>query len=259
MRGSSARIGQVFLNLILNAAHALPEGERRRNRIWVRSFDEGGSVVVEVEDNGPGIAAEVMPRIFDSFFTTKPAGRGHRAGAVHLPGDRAVGRRRDHRREHARAGARCSGCGCPPPPRSRPRRTIARPTPTPTRRRYRLLAIDDEMLLLKAYRRMLIDHHDIEVAAGGAEALAAAGEGPPLRRHPVRPADARACRAPTSTARWPSAGPGLEQRFIVITGGAFSPEARKFLEEGIVTAVNKPFQLEEILDVVDRRAAALRR
>ena len=50
----------------------------------VRSFDEGEFVVVEVEDNGPGIPAEVMPRIFDSFFTTKAARHRHGPGAVHL-------------------------------------------------------------------------------------------------------------------------------------------------------------------------------
>jgi CheY-like chemotaxis protein len=132
------------------------------------------------------------------------------------------------------------------------------PTPTPTRRRYRLLAIDDEMLLLKAYRRMLIDHHDIEVVAGGADALALLEND---RRFDVILCDLQMPELSggdvyrTVARRWP----GLEQRIIVITGGAFSSEARKFLEEGIVTAVNKPFQLEEILDAIDRRAAALRR
>ena len=111
MRGSSARIGQVFLNLILNAAHALPEGERRRNRIWVRSFDEGDSVVVEVEDNGPGIPAEVMPRIFDSFFTTKPAGVGTGLGlSICREIVRAAGGRSPWTAR--RAGGRGSGCGC---------------------------------------------------------------------------------------------------------------------------------------------------
>ena len=256
VHGSSARIGQVFLNLILNATHALPEGERRRNRIWVRSFDEGDSVVVEVEDNGPGIPAEVMPRIFDSFFTTKPAGVGTglglsicreivRAARGTITVDSTPGR-------GTRFRVRL------PAAQALPVNDDPTPTPTPTRRRYRLLAIDDEVLLLKAYRRMLIDHHDVEVAAGGPDALALLEKD---RRFDVILCDLQMPELSgadvyrTVAQRWP----GLEQRFVVITGGAFSPEARKFLEEGIVTAVNKPFQLEEILDVVDRRAAALRR
>jgi two-component system cell cycle sensor histidine kinase/response regulator CckA len=255
VRGSSARIGQVFLNLILNAVHALPERERRRNRIWVRSFDEGDGVVVEVEDNGPGIPAEVMPRIFDSFFTTKPAGVGTGLGLSicreivrSARGTITVESEPDR---GARFRVRL------PAAQAIPLEDLT-PTPTPTRRRFRLLAIDDEMLLLKAYRRMLIDHHDIEVAAGGADALALLEND---RRFDVILCDLQMPELSgadvyrTVAQRWP----GLEQRFIVITGGAFSPEARKFLEEGIVTAVNKPFQLEEILDVVDRRAAALRR
>jgi signal transduction histidine kinase/ActR/RegA family two-component response regulator len=256
VRGSSARIGQVFLNLILNATHALPEGERRRNRIWVRSFDEGDSVVVEVEDNGPGIPAEVMPRIFDSFFTTKPAGVGTglglsicreivRAARGTITVDSAPG---GGARFRVRLPASQAAAVIDDPT----------PTPTPTRRRYRLLAIDDEVLLLKAYRRMLIDHHDIEVAAGGPDALALLEKD---RRFDIILCDLQMPELSgadvyrTVAQRWP----GLEQRIVVITGGAFSPEARKFLEEGMVTALNKPFQLEEILDVVDRRAAALRR
>lgn len=257
VRCSSARMGQVFLNLILNATHALAEGERRRNRIWVRSYDEGDNVVVEVEDNGAGIAADVLPRIFDSFFTTKPPGVGTglglsicreivRAARGTISVDSAPGR-----------GARFRVClpAAEGPVLDDDEPT---PTPTPTRRRYRLLAIDDEVLLLKAYRRMLIDHHDVEVAAGGAEALALLEQD---RRFDVILCDLQMPELSgadvyrTVAERWP----GLEQRMIIITGGAFSPEARRFLEEGMVAAVNKPFQLAEILDVVDRRAAVLRR
>jgi len=60
----------------MNAAHALAAGNPKRNRLYVRSYDEGERVVIEVEDNGPGIPPEIMPRIFESFFTTKPPGVG---------------------------------------------------------------------------------------------------------------------------------------------------------------------------------------
>jgi len=76
VRASAARLGQVFLNLLLNAAHALADLHPRRNRLYVRSRDEGESVIIEIEDNGPGIPPEIMPRIFESFFTTKPPDLG---------------------------------------------------------------------------------------------------------------------------------------------------------------------------------------
>jgi two-component system, NtrC family, sensor kinase len=68
-----SELNQVFLNLLVNAAHAIgPE----RGLIVVRSGDAGDEVWVEVEDNGSGIAPEHLARIFDPFFTTKPVGRG---------------------------------------------------------------------------------------------------------------------------------------------------------------------------------------
>ncbi len=68
-----SELNQVFLNLLVNAAHAIgPE----RGLIVVRSGDAGDEVWVEVEDNGSGIAPEHLPRVFDPFFTTKPVGRG---------------------------------------------------------------------------------------------------------------------------------------------------------------------------------------
>jgi PAS domain S-box-containing protein len=76
-RGTVARVGQVLLNLLANALEALPDGARETNelRVVVRSSPEGG-VLVEVSDNGVGIAPEHAPRVFDPFFTTKAPGRG---------------------------------------------------------------------------------------------------------------------------------------------------------------------------------------
>ena len=68
-----SELNQVFLNLLVNAAHAIgPE----RGLIVVRSGDAGNEVWVEVEDNGSGMAPEQLVRIYDPFFTTKPVGRG---------------------------------------------------------------------------------------------------------------------------------------------------------------------------------------
>lgn len=68
-----SELNQVFMNLLVNAAHAIGS---ERGLIVVRSGDAGDRVWVEVEDDGCGIAPEHLARVFDPFFTTKPVGRG---------------------------------------------------------------------------------------------------------------------------------------------------------------------------------------
>jgi len=76
-QANEARLGQVFLNLLINAAQAIPEGRAEANEIGIATrSDAAGNVVVEIRDTGSGIPPEVLPRIFDPFFTTKPQGVG---------------------------------------------------------------------------------------------------------------------------------------------------------------------------------------
>jgi PAS domain S-box-containing protein len=76
VRGSEARLGQVLLNLLINAAQAIPEGAPDKNRVEVRLRQDDGTVVVEIQDTGTGIAPEIRARIFEPFFSTKPRGVG---------------------------------------------------------------------------------------------------------------------------------------------------------------------------------------
>jgi signal transduction histidine kinase/CheY-like chemotaxis protein len=69
---NEAALGQVFLSLIVNAAQAIEFGDPRDNKVTVSTrTDETGSVVVEVTDTGAGIEPEVLPRIFEPFFTSR--------------------------------------------------------------------------------------------------------------------------------------------------------------------------------------------
>ncbi len=74
--GNESRLGQVFLNLFINAAHAVGEGRPTENRIIVSTRVEGERVIAEVRDTGCGMTKEILARIFDPFFTTKPVGVG---------------------------------------------------------------------------------------------------------------------------------------------------------------------------------------
>ena len=72
-----ARLGQVFLNLLINAAQSIADGQVDTNEVRLElSTDEQGSVRVDVHDTGAGISAENVPRLFEPFFTTKPPGVG---------------------------------------------------------------------------------------------------------------------------------------------------------------------------------------
>jgi signal transduction histidine kinase len=72
VKGSSQRLGQVFINLLVNAAQAIAQ----KGTIEVKTYQEGNYLCIDVKDTGKGIPPEDLKRIFDAFFTTKPVGQG---------------------------------------------------------------------------------------------------------------------------------------------------------------------------------------
>jgi two-component system, NtrC family, sensor kinase len=82
-RAEAGPLSQVLINLLINAAHAI----KGKGQIRVRGRRENQQIIVDVEDNGPGIPAEVLQRLFEPFFTTKSAGKGTGLGlavSMHL-------------------------------------------------------------------------------------------------------------------------------------------------------------------------------
>jgi signal transduction histidine kinase len=253
VRANLARLGQVFLNLIMNAAQALDETRINRNIVTVRSYDQDGFVVVEVQDNGPGIPEEVLPHIFDSFFTTKARGVGTGLGLPisqgivrSLGGDVSVESRAGEGatfRVRLPATVGVSEPIAVPPPSDR----------RPGYQRRRILAVDDEALLLKAYRRMLGETHDVITCLGAEEALRLLETDDDfavilcdLQMPDMSGMDLYA----VVRARMPA----VAERFIFVTGGAFSADAKRFLEETSPAVVNKPFRIEELLVLIDQQA-----
>jgi len=74
--GNSGKLHQVFLNLIMNAAQAIPEGQIQNNKICLSTTLENNVIKIDVSDTGSGIKPEELPKDFDPFFTTKSIGGG---------------------------------------------------------------------------------------------------------------------------------------------------------------------------------------
>jgi len=160
-------LAQVFLNLLINAAHAIDEGDVEHHTITVRTRHEGGYVVVEVADTGVGIPAANLTRIFEPFFTTKGATRGSGLGlaicqdvVTALGGDIAVDSAPGH-------GARFV-VRLPVSPAA-----VALPAPSPPASsapvpRGRILVVDDEASIRTLLQRLLGLAHDVVAASSGA-------------------------------------------------------------------------------------------
>ena len=194
VEGNESRLGQVFLNLLLNAAHAIPEGETEPgNEIRVSTRTDGrGRAVVEVRDTGMGIPADIRDKIFDPFFTTKPASEGTGLGLWILRRDfdharrPGAGRQRDRARQHVPGHAAGGGDGGlrrvhggPHPGAQGPRRA-----PAGDRRRATMIAGRAPPLAQCRSTTTSPGRRRRPQGAG-----AAAG-GRALRRHPLRPHDA---------------------------------------------------------------------
>ncbi|RME33569.1 MAG: PAS domain S-box protein [Gammaproteobacteria bacterium] len=72
----ASELNQVFLNLLVNAAHAIADKGPERGRITLRTRPVADGVEIRISDTGTGIPASILDRIFDPFFTTKEVGRG---------------------------------------------------------------------------------------------------------------------------------------------------------------------------------------
>jgi PAS domain S-box-containing protein len=250
IRANEARLGQVFLNLLTNAAQALPEGAADRNEIRVAARVDGDTVEVTVQDTGPGIPPGLATRIFDPFFTTKPVGVGTGLGlsicqdiVTGLGGAITV-------ESPAGAGAtfrvRLPAGRLEAPPAPPPAAAPAAPA-----RRGRILVIDDEPMIGQVVAQALAAH-EVRATTRAAEALAtlAAGE-----RFDIIFCD---LMMPEMTglefyAEVQRAAPAAAERIVFMTGGAFTPQAREFLRRTENLRLEKPFDLSQLLALVRER------
>jgi signal transduction histidine kinase len=242
--GDRSALGQVLLNLILNATQALPEGHAASNEVTLRTYMRGATVTVEVADTGAGISPQVLPHIFDPFFTTKPIGEGTGLGLAvscrivadhggQIDVESKVGRGSVFRVSLPTTPATAGGT----PLEGRP--FLARAAT-----RARILVIDDLPAFGRTLSRALTDH-DIKVVsqADDAFALLRAKESfDVVLCDLLMPEGGGRGVFERLKAEWPH----LASKVIFMTGGAFTPESREFLAQSSQPILTKPFSLDEL-------------
>lgn len=235
--GSIGRLSQILVNLLVNAAHAFTSPEVEKNHIVVRGTRDGDSVVLEVRDDGPGIAATHLARLFEPWFTTRSAQGGSGLGlsiardlARALGGEIVVDSRPG---EGTSFFVRLPASpGSIHPPSSEP----------PTQRLHRaprVLCIDDEPAILRAYERTLRGAYELVLADCGQAARQA------ILSH--GPFDAIVCdlRMPDVSgdrlyAELVERMPELGRRFLFVTGSVDDSRTEDELRGAGARILHKP-------------------
>ncbi|MCC6747765.1 MAG: GAF domain-containing protein [Deltaproteobacteria bacterium] len=249
--GNESRLGQVFLNLLVNAAQAIPEGAADHNEVRIRTFtDATGHAVVEITDTGSGIAPELVGQLFDPFFTTKPVGVGTGLGlsichgiVTSLGGEIQVESELGRGSTFRVVLPRGRPVAVPP--------SMGAEAPTPSKRG-RVMVVDDEPLVGTAIRRSLSAEHDVVVLTRAREALDRILSGElydliicDLMMPEMTGMDLHAALADRA--------PGTLEKVVYLTGGAFTSRGRDFLDQVPNLRLDKPLNPKELRALVRER------
>jgi signal transduction histidine kinase len=252
VEANECRLGQVFLNLLVNAAQAIREGDAENNQIRISTrLTAAGLVAVEVRDTGSGVEPENLERIFDAFFTTKPVvGTGlglsicHRivcalGGDLELESELGKGSTFRVLLPAAAAAAEVAPAS-------------VRAANTTAGRRGRVLVVDDEPMIAAAIGRTLALDHDVVLTSAASAALQRINQGEEF--------DIILCdlMMPQMTGmdlygELLRLKPAQADRMVFLSGGAFTAAARDFLDDVPNQRLEKPFDTRQLLALVNDR------
>ena len=245
--GTEGRLGQVFLNLLLNAVQSTEEGKPGQNEIRLRVRRAGPRVLVEVCDTGCGVAPEHLPRLFDPFFTTKAREQGSGLG-LPICKDLIEGLGGDLQVESTPGHGTTVRVSLP---QASPVVVEPRAAEAAAPRRGRILAVDDEPLILKLYERMLGRAHQVTCVSSGAEAkvLLEGDAGFDLVLTDLMMEDVSGI----DLHDWiQDHHPHLAPAVVFITGGVFTPRGSAYLSRLPNARIDKPIDATSLRALVQR-------
>lgn len=249
--GIESRLGQVFLNLIVNAAQAIDTGSVEENQICVTTRLEAEKVVVGVRDTGVGIHSSRLERIFEPFVTSKPSAQGTglglaicreivlaHGGTIHVESTVDVGS------EFIVTLPVWRG-----PVDARQREPVGK-----RRRGARVLVVDDEALLCRALKRTIGRNHEVEAVTDARDALKRLASG---ERYDLILCDLMMPHMSGASfhAKLLDIDPQLASQVVFMTGGAFTPAAMAFVDTIDNLLLEKPLQEHRLAALIDARLA----
>ncbi len=246
---NEAKLGQVFLNLLINAAQAIPEGDSARHRIVLTTYMREHQVVVEVTDTGMGMSPEVLSRAFEPFFTTKPQGEGTGLGLSICHGiikalrGELTAASRPGKGSTFRVVLPTRGVEAEPPP------SMAAAVEPPAVHGKRVLIIDDEPGIASVMRRIIGRGNEVVVSHSGREALSLLERDTDFDRIfcDLMMTDLTGMDVHAELAK---KHPECLARLVFMTGGGFTERARTFLQNFSHPRIDKPFEPELIRRLV---------
>lgn len=249
--GNKVNLQQVLMNLLVNAEHAI-RSNRGKGFLWVRLTIIEGLGVITVDDDGPGIPPELLSRVFDPFYTTKPEGEGTGLGLSVSAGIVADHHGRIAASERPGGGARFTvefplHEGGQRPPVEEPVRPMLAPPDGASRGR--ILLLDDEPDIRRSVSRFLVKTGwQVDLADSGEEGLRLLEQG----EYAVVLCDLRmpGMSGHEFYRRLQAMDSPAVSRLVFMTGDVLSPEASRFLQEAARPVLSKPFTLNDLTEVL---------
>ncbi|MEM1024134.1 MAG: response regulator [Myxococcota bacterium] len=250
IRGDAAALQQVFINLIMNATQAIDEAGVEEATIRVTTNTHGGEVLGAIDDSGPGIPESIRSEIFAPFFTTKTKSHGTGLGlpiardiVMQFGGNLSVGDSElGGARFEVRLPAQSPGPG-------EVKNLSVDILPVRADLDARVLVIDDEPSILRMIKRSLRDQR-VDVAETVDAGLALVGSSDydaVLCDLNLRPRSGADFYDELAKRR-----PEMLKKLTFMTGGAVSPDLRRFEKSAEVQWLRKPFTRRDLMQAVRR-------